>query len=135
MLRTVHKSELFADQMAFFTFKNCGSTTSLNFRPQISSALPALDTDEIITIEDELEDEVLLEPKKKSKFLQRVWSWLQSKYKVKCKDEMSKSAPNSASPRRKTMELHARKIFNARVVNDNAKKQEKVIFPKVTVSG
>lgn len=129
----------------------CSSSSSSSpallpkFRPTISSAMPAiaddgeaagleldldkitLGDDDVLSIPPELEEKSY----KKGRFLMRFWSWLRSKSKLNHRNvnEMPATTPKGTpSPRRKSLELHARKIFNTKVVSESDRKQEQELL-------
>lgn len=102
-----------------------------NFRPQISSAMPAIADDEDLENITMGDDDVMEDPKtteeeknpnktggrggngteaKSSRFFMRIWSWMQSKYKLGIH-----RGPNCSSRNKvKLAEFHTRKVLNAK---------------------
>lgn len=98
-----------------------------NFRPQISSAMPAIADDEGLENIEVGDDDVLEDPKtaassnvkktcetdggKSSRFFMRIWSWMQSKYKLGVHRGPNRSGRRS---RLRSAEFHSKKVLNAK---------------------
>merc|ERR1719219_1502809 len=119
-----------------------------NFRPQISSAMPAIADNEgleNVTIGD---DDVMEDSKttneeknpdktgatggngteaKSSRFFMRIWSWMQSKYKLGIHRGPNRSGRN----RIKSAEFHARKVLSAKTEESTPiRSREKIALNK-----
>ena len=73
--------------------------------------------------DDDVLEEAKPEKKGKTRFLMRIWSWLWTRHRH---DQLLDQS--EAKPRRKSVELHARKKLNAKVGNEYGRKNEEVIL-------